>query len=93
MSQHLTFSCIVIFIFQLKIPYLSSKNQVKEIVTNLQELSAQNITEILLYGSPRITKIQNCIILNLSSILLWIRKDILALYFSVEPFAFIKNMT
>ena len=58
MSQHLTFSCIVIFIFQLKIPYLLTKNQVKEIATNLQELSAQNITEILLYGSPRFTDIQ-----------------------------------
>lgn len=93
MSQHLTFSCIVIFIFQLKIPYLLTKNQVKEIATNLQELSAQNITEILLYGSPRFTDIQNCIILNLSSILLWITKDILVLYFSVELVASIKNMT
>ena len=67
--------------------------QVKEIVTNLQELSDQNITEILLYGSPRFTDIQNCVILKLSLILLWITNDLLALYFSVELLVFIKNMT
>ena len=36
-------------------------DKLKEIATNLQELSDQNITEILLHGSPHFTDIQNCI--------------------------------
>ena len=33
---------------------------------NLQELSDQNITEILLYYSPQFTDIKNCTILKFS---------------------------
>ena len=84
MSQHFTFSCIVISILQLEILYLTN--------TNLQELSNQIITEILLYGNPRCSDIQNCIISKFA-IMLWILKDLVALYFRVEISVFIKNMT
>lgn len=84
MSQHFTFSCIVISILQLEILYLTS--------TNLQKLSNQIITEILLYGNSRFSDIQNCIISKFA-IMLWILKDLLALYFRVEISVFIKNMT
>ena len=84
MSQHFTFSCIVISILQLEILYLTS--------TNLQKLSNQIITEILLYGNSRLSDIQNCIISKFA-IMLWILKDLLALYFRVEISVFIKNMT
>lgn len=84
MSQHFTFSCIVISILQLEILYLTN--------TNLQELSNQIITEILLYGNPRFSDIQNCVISKFA-IMLWILKDLVALYFRVEISVFIKNMT
>ena len=52
MSQHLTFSCIAIL-------YTPNRNtlfdKLKEIVTNLQELSDQNIIEILLYGAALVS--------------------------------------
>ena len=39
-------------------------DKLKEIVTNLQELSDQNISNILLYDSPHFTGIQNSITLT-----------------------------
>lgn len=51
----------------------------------------RNITEILLYGSPRFTNIQNCIILKFA-IVLWVPKNLLALYFGVELSVFTKNV-
>ena len=66
-------------------------DKLKQILANLQELSGQNISEIF-YGSPHFTGIQNCIYLGFV-IILWIPKDLLALYFNVELFAFIKTMT
>ena len=49
MSQQLTASCI---------------NKLKKIVNNLQELSDQTVTEILLYDSPNLKGNQNSHILK-----------------------------
>ena len=58
-------------------------DKLKEIVNNLQELSDQTITEILLYNSLNLKGNQNSQILKLPLSILWIQRDLSVLCFSV----------
>ena len=76
MSQQLTSSCIVIFI------KATLFDELKETVNNLQELTDQNVTEILLHDSPNLKGNQNWQILK--CIIKYILDSKRFLCFSVE---------
>ena len=57
-------------------------DNLKEVVNNLQELSDQTVTEMLLYGSLNLKGNQNSQILELPLSILWIQRGLLVLCFS-----------